>query len=380
MPHRPLRALHVVHSLNRGGVETWLRQIIERLDRSQVAIDVAVQTDPPGGHADAVRSVGAQIFTCPAPNRPWKYARSFRAILHDAGPYDVVHCHLHHWCGFVLRLAYQSGVPVRIAHSRNAIPTRLGAVGPARAAYFWLMKRWLNRYMTHGLAVSRAAGESLFGARWGHDARCAILPSAIDLTPFEQVVDRQAVRRELGLPDDALVVGHVGRFVHQKNHFFLIDVFEKMAQHDDRLWLLLVGSGPLEARVRRAAKRLGIEKRVVFAGEREDVPRLMLGAMDVLALPSRWEGLPRVVNEAQAAGRPVVMADHLSDESTVLAGLIRRLPLTAPSAEWGRALWEAISRPAPLSREEALQTMTASAINIDRNAPMLARLYDDAIE
>ena len=166
-----------------------------------------------------------------------------------------------------------------------------------------------------------------------------VLHCGIDLSPFDrEFVDRDRVRGELGIQNDAFVVGHVGRFHVQKNHAFLLDVAAEAARIEPRFRLLLVGKGELRAAVEAKAMRLGLLNRVTFAGSRGDVPRLMLGAMDAFVLPSLFEGLPIVGIKAQASGLPIVLSDAITPEIDIIPHLVKRLPLGAPAAEWAKAL------------------------------------------
>ena len=205
--------------------------------------------------------------------------------------------------------------------------------------YLVLCKRWIHRHATTGLAASREAALALFGESWEDDPRWTLLYCGIDLDPFRSQPDRDEVRRELRLPVGAIVVGHVGRFDEQKNHDFLIDIASAMARRSADIYYLLLGDGPLRERIRRKAERAGIADRVIFAGVRADVPRVMLGAMDLLFMPSHHEGLPLVLIEAQAAGLPCVISSVISPETDVVGHLIRRLPLSLSADEWaGEAL------------------------------------------
>jgi hypothetical protein len=120
--------------------------------------------------------------------------------------YDVIHAHVHHYDGVVLRLAARHYVPIRIAHSHNNTrPAEARASWPRRL-YLALMKRWIQRYATHRLAVSRSAADDLFGHRWTNDPLAALITWGLDFTPWALRHDRTLLRSSLGLPEDALVL------------------------------------------------------------------------------------------------------------------------------------------------------------------------------
>src|SRR6188474_985657 len=114
-----MRVLHVLGGMDRGGVETWLMHVLREWDRGRGQMDFLVHTTRQCAYDEEVRALGARIIPCLTPRRPWSYSKRLRRILRDFGPYDVVHSHVHHFSGMVLRAARTSGVPVRIAHSHN---------------------------------------------------------------------------------------------------------------------------------------------------------------------------------------------------------------------------------------------------------------------
>jgi glycosyltransferase involved in cell wall biosynthesis len=369
-----IRVLHVVGGMNRGGAETWLMHVLRNIDRREFRMDFLVHTTQPGAYDEEIRALGSEVIPCLHPRRPWDYARNFRRILREHGPYDVVHSHVQHYSGYVLRLARRSGVPVRVAHCHLDTAALQATSAPARHAYLALMRRWIGHHATHGLACSTQAGASLFGASWGTDPRWRVVYCGIDLGPFRARPDRAAVRAELGISSDAFVVGHVGRFVEQKNHAFLLEVAAEVARREPGARLLLVGDGPLRRDVEARARRLNLDGRALFAGVRADVPRLLLGAMDVFLFPSVYEGLPLGLLEAQAAGLPCVCSDAVAPEA-VAGPLVRRLSLSRPPEAWADAVMDARSlarRAEPLAGVAALER---SPFAVARSVEALEELY-----
>jgi glycosyltransferase involved in cell wall biosynthesis len=367
------RILHVIHSLEfDGGIEVWLLHLLRHIDRRRYPTDVLVLNAPGGALEDDFRSLGCQIFYCPERN-PWSVRRRLAQILADHGPYDIVHSHVHHFGGFIMRFAARQGVPIRIVYSRN--DTRRGEreAGALRRAYVLLMRRWITRYATCRVAISVSAAADLFGAAW-RDV-CTIVHSGRDFSSFGRSGQDRQVRQTLGIPQDALVLGHVGKFHHRKNHAMLIDVAAEVARREPRTRVLLVGDGREEGPTYERARAAGIADRVVFAGARNDVPRLLEQTMDVFVFPSHHEGLGLAVVEAQAAGLPCVIADHLPTEIDVVPELIHRVPTTRPAADWAAVVLASVRKPV-IDRHEALAAVLASDFNIARSAEKIARIYE----
>ena len=374
----PIRVLHVVGGMNRGGVETWLMHVLRNRDPHRLRLDFLANTDQPSAYDDEIRDRGGRIFTCPGPHRLWKYARAFRRLLAEHGPFDVLHSHVHHFSGALIRLARSAGVPIRVAHGHTDTRSEDAGAGLLRRGYLGLMRRLLSHHATHRLAASREAAHALFGMEAPENSWQTFY-CGVDLTPFRQGPDRAGVRAELGFAEDAFIVGHVGRFVEVKNHKFLLDVLAEVSLREPRARMLLVGDGPLRAEIEGRAGRLGLAGRVRFLGARPDVPRLM-GAMDVFVLPSRFEGLPLVGMEVQAADVPLVLSDTITSELDVVPGLIDRLSLSDPAATWAEHALALGRRVRSITRADAWARLESSPFNILHGVEALTSLYEKGLK
>lgn len=355
----PIRVLHVLGRLAPGGVEVWLRHLARRIDPSEVRMDFAVLNAEPGPYEDELRALGCRILRCPGHRNPVAWSRRFRLLLREAGPFDVVHSHVHHFSGVVLRAARREEMARRIAHAHLAQP-------PGRPLYEAAMRWALRRYASDRLACSEAAGRSLFGT-----LPFQALPYGIDLTPFANP-SREA-RIELGVAPEALLVGHVGRMVHQKNHAFLVEVFAHLHRREPGARLLLVGGGPLSGEIETQIDRLGLGAAVTRLGTRNDVPRL-LAAMDLLLFPSHNEGLGIALVEAQAAGVPVLYSEAVPREAVVVPELMHAKSLGNGPEAWAEAAHRLASLPKP-DPEAARLAVAESPFAIERSAEALVGVY-----
>jgi len=371
----PIRILHVLGGMVRGGVETWLMHVLRHIDRERFRMDFLVHTTQPCAYDDEIRALGSQIIPCLDPPRPWMYAHNFKRALREHGPYDVVHSHVHHYSGYVLRLAQQAGVPVRMAHSHNDTSPVEANAGLMRRGYLTLMKRWITQHATVGLAASPLAAADLFGPVREADPRWQILHYGIDLTLFQGHIDPVAARAELNIPAEAFVMGHVGRFTEQKNHAFLVDIVIEVAKREPRTRLLLVGDGSLRPAIEQQVAQTDLTDRVIFAGLRADVPRLMRGVMDVFVLPSFYEGLPLVGIEAQAAGLPVILSDAITEEVDRVRPLVWRLSLSQPASAWAEAILKMRDDAPAITQQNALAVIEKSSFNIQTSVKSLAEVY-----
>lgn len=371
-----IRILHVVGAMNRGGVESWLMHVLRNIDRTRFQIDFLVHTAQPAAYDSEIRALGSCIISCSNPHNPIAYSCRLRGILREHGPYDVVHSHVHHFSGLVLRIAKKMNVSIRIAHSHSDTTQPENNASWFRSTYLRLMERWIARYASAGIAASDKAAVALWGPQWRLEPRWKILYCGVDLNLFRVPVDRTVVRSELGIPANAYVLGHVGRMDPVKNHVFLLQILQQSVRRDQNVRLLLVGDGSLRRTIEDAALDLGIRDYVIFVGNRDDVPRLLLGAMDIFIFPSFYEGLPLSIIEAQAAGLPIIISDSVTREVDVVPGSLTWLSLSTPASIWAET---AMARPEttyPVSRSDAYDKLKQSPFNIQASIQNLTRVYE----
>jgi glycosyltransferase involved in cell wall biosynthesis len=361
---KPIRILHVVGGMDRGGTETWLMHVLRHIDRDRFQMDFLVYADRQYAYTDEIQSLGSQILSCPTPSKPWLFAANFKKILRDNDPYDIIHVQVHLFSGYVLHLAQQAGIKARIIHSHNDTSSIEAIANWRRKLYSALMKWWIDKNSTVGLAASQMAAVDLFGSSWENDSRWRTLYCGVDLAPFSAPIETDNIRAELGIPADAFVVGHVGRFESQKNHQFLIEIAAEIAKLEPNMRLVLVGIGSLRTAIEEKVTEMGLSEKVIFLGTRPDVPRLMRGLMDVFLFPSRYEGLGLVLVEAQAAGLPCIFSDVVPPEADLVKPLVQRMSLAKTASDW-----------AEISQFDALDLVSLTAFNIKVSTRELTDFY-----
>ncbi|MDD9266516.1 glycosyltransferase family 1 protein [Paenibacillus sp. GCM10023248] len=316
----PIRILHVVVNMNRGGAETLLMNLYRNIDRTKVQFDFL--TSKAGVFDAEITEMGGVIHRIPYVSDVGhaKYIQALDHFFAAHSHYKVVHAHMDKMSGFVLRSAKKAGAPIRIAHSHNT--SSEGSM--AAKAYKWVAGTFIRSCATHFLACSHKAAQWLFANR-GNQA--VILKNGIESEKFAFSLEvREQVRQELSLPLDHYVVGHVGRFAHQKNHAFLIELFAKLNQEKKNTVLVLAGDGPLRAEMEKKVMMMDLQHQVRFLGVRSDITRL-LQAFDMFVFPSLHEGLPVTLIEAQGAGLPCLISDEITQEVDMGIHLVERLPL-----------------------------------------------------
>ncbi len=321
------RVLCIVGGMNAGGAETFLMKVYRTLDTTKYQMDFAVGIAEKGYYDDEILERGGKIYHLPPKSKgPVKNFNAVRKIVKDNEYCCVLRTSQHALSALELLAARLGGAKVRVFRSSNSNTT----TGTKKQALIHTLCGFMPKCFANvRLAPSTEAAEFMFGKGCVQSGKAHLLHNGVDLSVYRYDEDnRRKIRQELGISQDAPVLGHVGRLHRQKNHAFLLEVFQSVLQTRSDAVLVLVGKGELEDSIRAKAVELGIEKSVIFAGVRSDVPAV-LSAMDVMVFPSLYEGMPNTVIEAQATGLPCVIADTITREANI-TGLVTYLPLSDP--------------------------------------------------
>ncbi|MGM8212331.1 glycosyltransferase family 1 protein [Virgibacillus sp. W0430] len=320
----PVRVLHVVVNMNRGGAETLLMNLYRHIDRSNVQFDFL--TCKSGVYDAEIESLGGCIHRIPYITEAghFGYVKHLKRFFKDHTAYSIVHSHMDKMSGLVLREAKRANIPVRIAHSHNT-----ESEGGILAKMYKSYAGSLIKGSATGLyACSSSAASWLYGKDCN---KSIILNNGIEIDKFTfSSKARNEMRSALGLNKEAFVLGHVGRFSRQKNHFYLLDIFAEISEKQSNAVLILVGDGPLRRKIKERIVQLNLGEKVKLLGVREDIPQLMQ-AFDMFVFPSLHEGLPVTLIEAQSAGLVCLISDHITAEVDLSIGLMHQLPLNDKS-------------------------------------------------
>lgn len=328
-----MRILQIGLSHNPGGVESFVMNYYRELVKYGVQFDFISMYDSLA-YEDEIKSLGGTVFYISNVKRhPIRFRRELLKIL-KKGKYAAIHVNMLSAANIVpLEIGKKAGVPKVIAHSHNS-----STPGLLRNILHRLNKPRILHYATDFFACSKVAGKWLFDEKTMRSDRFHIIHNALHVEKFfYHETIRQKIREELGV-ENRFVVGHVGRFEEQKNHEFLIDIFNEIAKEREDAVLLLIGDGELKEQITAKVQEYAIENQVQFLGVRKDIPQLW-NAMDVFVFPSLFEGLPLVALEAQASGVCSVMADTISKEVKI-TDAVTFLPLAHNAKEWKEYILE----------------------------------------
>jgi glycosyltransferase involved in cell wall biosynthesis len=364
---KKIRILLVNGSLVPGGIEMWLMNVMRAIDRNRFEVDLALSNTVRSQMTEEAEALGTRIHICRPQSRPWEYAYNLTRLLRKEGPYDVIHSNLHHLNGVVCLSAALAGVPVRIVHSHTLLS---GTESLRYRAARWTIRKFANG----AIGCSEAAGDALFGKDWQRALDGRVLYCGINVEQFRTLPDPHALRASFGIPADAVVVGHVGRFVPEKNHSFWFDIAQAYAHKNPRAHFLLLGDGVLWKQMKERAAASPFADRFHLPGVRYDVAQL-LSAMDAFLFPSVVEGLPVALVEAQAAGLPCIYSDFITPEVDVNPEMLCRISLKEPAEVWAQGIERMVSTLTPATRSSAFRAVEASPFNLARSLRELQDYY-----
>ena len=311
-----IRVAQIMGKMENGGVEAVVMNYYRHIDRSKIQFDFIIDNDSSCPQEEEILSLGGKVMRVSPYQNIIKNMRDLNKIFTE-NKYRIVHAELTTMSLFSLAVAKKCGIPVRICHGHNT-----ACKGETKKNIMKYMLRPFSKiFATHYFACSDYAGEWLYGRKIKKSPNYRVIPNAIETEKFKYDSKvRSEIRNELGI-EGKFVVGHIGRFVYQKNHDFLIDIFFEVLKTKKDSTLLLIGEGELTRDIKEKVHKLKIDEYVKFLGVRHDSWRLYQ-AFDVFLLPSRYEGLPVVGVEAQISGVPCVFSDSMTKETKFTDDLI----------------------------------------------------------
>lgn len=355
-----IRVLQIVTYMGRGGLETMIMNYYRNIDRNKVQFDFLVHRQEEADYDKEIVALGGKIYHIPMLN---PFSKSYFNALDSffkEHKYDIVHCHLDCMSAYPLKIAQKNGVRVRIAHSHNKSQDK-NLKYPIKL----YSKRLIPKYATHLLSCGKEAGDWMFNGK-----PYTILNNAIDAQSyrFDKQI-REEMREQLGFNQEDFVIGHVGRFNPQKNHNFIIDVFNFVHKKNTAAKLVLVGTGDGQKAIKEKVESLALSDSVLFLGNRTDVNKI-LQAMDVFLFPSLYEGLPLSIIEAQAAGLPCVISDNVPPEC-IVTDLIEAASLDDALAKWEIVITSQKS----VKRKDTYELIKKSGFDVKSNVLVLEKMY-----
>ena len=313
-----IRILHVLHGLNRGGIETLIMNIYRNIDRQNVQFDFAIVEKEKCEYEDEVYSLGGRIYRLPAISIPTvlSFYREFGKLCRN---YNIVHSHWNTLSSLILMIARKNNVKYRIAHSHIAKYSS-GIKGLVKR----ILRIFINHFSTHQFACGMDAGVFLYGSDVTSKESFKIIKNGVEVDKFKfNPHIRQRIRCQMNISESTFVVGHVGRIGEQKNQIFAVEVFGEIARRNpnSQLWFIGTGADGYVQKVRSKAVELNVDNKIIFIGSIPNVNEY-LNAFDIYLFPSLYEGLSVALIEAQASGLNCYTSDSIDRNSKVTENVI----------------------------------------------------------
>lgn len=332
--NKKIRVLEIVHGLAPGGIESFLINIFENINKDEFEVSFALATDYHQFHEDRLINEGAKIYkTCDLNgiNKKIKHFFNLIKLLKEEGPFDVVHSHIDFFNGVNLLAAFIAGVPIRISHSHNtnSANTNRETSSIFINIYRKFMRFLINRYSTDIVGCSEDANKYMYGKKY---TKAKVIYNGLDIDKFKTI---NYVEENLDVDNKKLNLVTIGRLCEQKNSKFIVEIIRELKKINENVYLRWIGKGPQESEVKSLIEKYGLKNNIELLGSRKDIPYI-LSKMDYMVFPSKWEGLGIVLVEAQAASIPCFISDRIPEEADL--GLCTKISLENTSYEWAEKI------------------------------------------
>lgn len=381
-----VRVLHVLGNTNLGGAESRIMDLYRHTDRNRVQFDFLVHSGEEGFYEKEIRELGGRIFRVPRFRiyNYFSYRKALKEFFQKHHEFALVQGHMTSTAAIYLPIAKKAGVKKTAAHARSA-----GVDKGLKGTMTRFLRRNLADRADYLFTCSELAGISVYGEKAVQEGKTIFIPNAIDCAGFTfDPEKRKKMREELGLTD-AIIIGHVGRFHYAKNHEYLLRVFAELCRMsagagdsiaetgaDQKYHLILLGEGPLMEDTRKLAEELGVADKVHFLGNHKNIADYYQ-AMDYFVYPSRYEGMPGTIVEAQASGLPCLMSDTICRE-VIATELVETMSIEEEPKVWAEGLQRRID--ALVSKQENRKKyaakMAAAGFDVQAQAERMMRFYE----
>ena len=347
--------IQFVPELHEGGAEILVCEYCKRLKKAGFKV-VLLEIFPPYESItySKIKEMDIPVYhVFPKKNRFYRFMQQkfgrfyvqflLKKFFKKVKP-STIHMHLswlrymQHLCGFFKKN------DIQIVYTCHSVPTYYftGRKEPE----FHAAKRMLSAGRLQLIALTELMKKQLDDMF--DISSTKVVHNAIDDSRYEETKTRNEIRHMLGIGDDEFVVGHVGRYVWQKNHKFIVRVFSELLKKQNAK-LLLIGDGELKEEVKDLICSLGLIENVIMLSKRTDIPDL-LQAIDVFIFPSQDEGLGIALIEAQFAGLRCVVSDELPQE-VIITSDVQMLPISEGEKAWSDALLDSTYKGEPIGKK-----------------------------
>lgn len=368
-----MKVLHIVGEINGGGVGSVVLNYMSHIDKKDMEVQI-LAFESSAKKEQLLQSEfeknGCKVIYVKHRNQGYiKHFRQLKKLIRKE-KYDIIHCHFGIWSAPYLFIAMLTGVKVRIAHSH----VTMTSYSTRKQAILKLFYPLLQYAVTDKFACGRDAGRYL----WGNNSDFYIMKNAIETEKFKfDMETRKICRKKLGIGEDTIVIGHVGRFCHQKNQEFIVEIADKMTRSYHNLLFVLVGDGEKVDYINEIIREKNLCDSFMLLGLRNDVNQLFQ-AFDVFILPSRYEGFPVVAVEAQTSGLHTILSDKITREVDLLSSTTY-LGIEDGTDSWIHEIEKVIHKEVEINRSTCAEIIKNAGYDITDESEQLKQYYCKAI-
>ena len=354
-----------------GGKKNLIMEYFRHIDRTKVQMDIVCNEDSDAIPTEEIESLGGRVFMVPSFKNLKGHTRALYKLFKKEG-YDVVHAYNSMMNFFPMYAAKKAGIKVRISESLS-----MAAPGELKTYGKYMLRPLSHLYTNYYMACGEDCGVFQFGKKALEEGKIAIFKTAIntDFNSYKPDV-REATRKKFGW-ENKVVYGFIGRFEHQKNPIFLIDVMSEIRKRQDNAQFVIIGAGHLERQMKDRIKETGIEDSMSWLGRREDIQQFY-NAFDAFLLPSRYEGLPVVGLESQSCGLPMIFSTAVTPEASACE-LGHFIDLAEGAAVWAEKIIPIVAKNMPIRRSHAKEVADAG-FDSATEADKMLKYYMNAIK
>lgn len=346
-----------------GGKKNLIMEYFRHMDRTQVRMDIVCNDDSNAIPKEEIESLGGRVIIVPSFKNLTGHTKALYELF-KSERYGIVHAYNSMMNLFPMYAAKKAGVKVRISESLS-----MAAPGEWKTYVKYMLRPLSHLYATHYMACGKDCGIFQFGKRAFDEEKIAVFKTAIN-TEFNAYRPelRKQTRQKFGW-DDKVVYGFIGRFEHQKNPLFLIDVMCEIHKRQRNAHFVIIGAGSLGEMMKERIKASGIDPVTSWLGRREDIQQFY-NAFDAFLLPSRYEGLPVVGLESQSCGLPMFFSTAVTPEASACE-LGHFIDLNEGAAAWAEKIIPIVEQNIPVRRSHAKEVADAGFDSKTEAAKML---------
>lgn len=359
-----IKILHIVPTLGYGGISKVVLNYRESIDSSKFSFSFITHGEREDFHNELINQ-GSVIYYLKSIGKQgiWNYKKDLQKIVNE-NYFDIVHVHMSHLNGLFSYILHLNGVINIVTHAHTAkLPNKKHFI------FLPILRYINNKYSTAQIACGHDAGRFCY-----KKYPFTVLNNSIDYSLFnENTIGENSLRNSLNLDSDSILIGHVGAFIRQKNHKFIVQYFKKISQILPNVYLILVGVGQLKERVMKSFDNETLQ-RVFFLGKRNDVYSIMK-QLDIFILPSLFEGLPVVGIEAQTAGLNCIISKNVDKNIDIKLGLVTFLPIEKGVEKWVETTLDKINNPTKVSNGSIVNALRVNEFDITVTKNILENIY-----